>query len=142
MNREVRMASAVSNKDVLLSIYAHRVRDDLEGTLDGFTEDVAFEFNGRGAGVASLASPAHGRAALRPIMRDLIENYHLTNWRVVSLLAEGDQVALHWRATVSFSATGKSAEFDVFDLATFRDGKISALHQTTDTAMIVAMRAG
>jgi ketosteroid isomerase-like protein len=140
-SREDQMTSAALYKDSLMSTYAARVRDDLEGTLAAFADDVAFEFNGRGVGVSSLASPIHGKDALRPAMREFIESFKFSDWRAVSFLADGDKAALHWRATVTFPASGKSAEFDVFDFMTFRDGKISAFHQTTDTALLMAMAA-
>jgi ketosteroid isomerase-like protein len=140
-NREVRMTSAASHKESLISTYAARARNDLEGTLAAFADDVVYEFNGRGMGVPSLASPVQGKIAFRSVMRELIANYHLSNWRVVSFLADGDKAALHWRGLVTFPANGKSAEFDVFDLVTFHDGKITAFHQNTDTALLVAMSA-
>jgi len=135
------MTSAASCKESLMSTYAARVRGDLEGTLAAFANDVVFEFNGRGVGAPSLASPIHGKDALRPVMREFIESFKFSDWRAVSFLTDGDKAALHWRATVTFSASGKSAEFDVFDLITFRDGKMSAFHQTTDTALLMAMVA-
>jgi ketosteroid isomerase-like protein len=58
---------------------------------------------------------------------------------VISLLVDREQALLHWRALVTVTAIGQAAEFDVFDLVTFRDGKIAAFHQSTDTAMIVSM---
>jgi ketosteroid isomerase-like protein len=135
------MTSVALFKDSLMSTYEARARDDLEGTLAAFADDVVFEINGRGTGVPSLASPIRGKDALRPVMRELIESYKLSNWRAVSFLADGNKAALHWRALVTFPNSGKSAEFDVFDLITFREGKISTFHQGTDTAMIVAMAA-
>jgi ketosteroid isomerase-like protein len=74
-------------------------------------------------------------------MRELVKNFHFSDWHAISLLVDGEQALLHWRALVTFAANGKAAEFDVFDLMTFRDGKIATLHQTTDTAMIVTMSA-
>jgi ketosteroid isomerase-like protein len=140
-SREVRMTSAALFKDRLMSTYEARARDDLEGTLAAFADDVVFEINGRGTGLPSLASQIHGKDALRPVMRKLIESYKLSNWRAVSFLADGNKAALHWRALVTFPASGKSAEFDVFDLMTFHDEKISTFHQTTDTALLMAMAA-
>jgi ketosteroid isomerase-like protein len=71
-------------------------------------------------------------------MQGLIDNFRFSNWRQVSLIVDGEEVAHHWRATVATPA-GKSAEFDVFDLMTIREGKIAIFRQSTDTAMIVAL---
>ncbi|HEY4927069.1 MAG TPA: nuclear transport factor 2 family protein [Roseiarcus sp.] len=132
----------MTNRDVIgelvRSVYAARVRGDVEGTLAGFTDDVIFEINGRGIGQPNLGGPIEGKAALRPVMQGLIHDFRFSNWRQVSLIVDGDEVAHHWRATVATPA-GKSAEFDVFDFMTIREGKIATFRQSTDTAMIVAL---
>ena len=135
------MTSKLSIQETLMSTYAARVRGDLDGTLAAFTDDTIFEFNGRGTGVQSLSEPVHGKAALRPVMRELIENYRFGDWRVISLIVDGEQALLHWRALVTVTANGKAAEFDVLDEMKFRDGKIATFHQSTDTAAIMAMIA-
>jgi ketosteroid isomerase-like protein len=135
------MTSAASMKDLLLSSYQARVRGDVEGTLAAFAENVEFEFNARDTGSPALDSPIKGKSALRPVMQDLIDNFRFTNWRVISLLAEDDKAALHWRAMVTVTSNGKAAEFDVVDMVTFRDGKFATFRQSTDTAAIKAMIA-
>jgi len=40
---------------------------------------------------------------------------------------------------VTFTQNGRSEKFDVFDLLTFRDGKIVYFRQSTDTAKIREM---
>jgi ketosteroid isomerase-like protein len=56
----------MTNRDVIgelvRSVYAARVRGDVEGTLAGFTNDVIFEFNGRGIGQPNLG----GRSKAKP----------------------------------------------------------------------------
>jgi ketosteroid isomerase-like protein len=135
------MTSKSSIEELLRSTYAARVRGDLDGTMAAFADDVVYEFNGRGTGVPSLSSQVHGKAALRPVMQELIHNFRFSDWRLVSLLVDGDQASLHWRALVTFPHGGKSAEFNVFDLITFRNGKFVKFHQSTDTALVVAMTA-
>src|SRR5271156_6115287 len=83
---EDQMTSAASCKESLMSTYAARVRGDLEGTLAAFANDVVFEFNGRGVGAPSLASPIHGKDALRPVMREFIESFKFSDWRAGSFL--------------------------------------------------------
>jgi ketosteroid isomerase-like protein len=141
IRREVRMTSAASMKDILLSTYQARVSGDVEGTLAAFADDVEFVFNARDTGSAALDSPVKGKAALRPVMQSLIDNFHITDWKAISLLAEGDKASLHWRALVTFTSSGKAAEFDVFDLVTFREGKFAVFRQSTDTAKIKALLA-
>jgi ketosteroid isomerase-like protein len=132
----------MTNRDVIgeliRSLYAARVRGDVEETLAVFTNDVIFEFNGRGIRRPDMAGPVEGKTALRPVMQGLIDAFRFSNWRQVSLIVDGERVAHHWRATVATPA-GKSADFDVFDLITIREGKIASLHQSTDTATVVAL---
>jgi ketosteroid isomerase-like protein len=132
------MASREGIREFVRSTYATRAQGDVEGVLAAFTDDAIFEFNGRGVGLPNLAGAILGKTALRPVMQGLIHDFRLTDWRDVSLIVDGDQVALHWRATATTPA-GKSAEFDVFDLMTLREGKIASLRQSTDTAMIVSL---
>jgi ketosteroid isomerase-like protein len=58
--------------------------------MAAFADDVVYEFNGRGTGVPGLSSPVHGKSALRPVMQELIQNFRFSDWRVVSLLVDGD----------------------------------------------------
>jgi ketosteroid isomerase-like protein len=132
------MTSREVIEDLVRSTYAARVQGDVEGVLAAFTDDAIFEFNGRGIGLPNMAGPIEGKTALRPVMQGLVHDFRLSDWREVSLIVEGEQLALHWRATAATPA-GKSAEFDVFDLMTMREGKIASLRQSTDTAMIVSL---
>jgi ketosteroid isomerase-like protein len=111
----------------------------VEGALAAFAEDVYFEINGRGTGMPTLASPVQGKAALRPVMQQLVENFRFSDWRMISLLVDGEQAMHHWRALVTITPTGKAAKFDVFDVVTFRDGKYAEFRPSTDTAMIMSM---
>jgi ketosteroid isomerase-like protein len=127
-------------KAIVRSAYQSRIRGDLEGTLAGFADDAVFEFNGRGTGLPGMTAPVVGIAALRPVMQGLIAAFRFTDWEEVSLIVDGDEAVLYWRATVT-APNGRSARFDVVDLMTFRDGKIKTLHQHTDTAAVVSVVA-
>jgi ketosteroid isomerase-like protein len=135
------MTSKSAIEETLRSTYAARVRGDVEGTLAAFADDTVFEINGRGTGMPALASPVQGKAALRPVMQQLVENFRFSDWRMISLLVDGEQAMHHWRALVTFTPTGKAAEFDVFDSITFRNGKYATFRQSTDTALIMSMTA-
>ena len=133
------MTSKSSIEELLKSAYDARVRGDLEGTLAYFADDAVMEVNARGIGVPELASPLNGKAAIRPVLQQLMRDFRFTDWRTVALLVDGERALLHWKGTVTFVPNGKAATFDVFDLITLRDGKIVSLHQSTDTAMMAAL---
>jgi len=98
-----------------------------------------FDFNGEGVGLPNMGTAVRGKPAIRLLMTEFIDSFRMSDWEEVSLVVEGDKAALHWRGTVTFTQNGRSEKFDVFDLLTFRDGKIVYSRQSTDTAKIRAM---
>ena len=135
------MTSRGQIEDMIRALWAARLRGDLEGTLKDVAEDGAFSLNARGVGEKSMSEPARGKAAIRPVLRLLIESWRFEDWKQVSLLVDGEKALLHWTAHVVCVPTGKSENFDVFDLITFRDGKIVDYHQSTDTALLASLAA-
>jgi ketosteroid isomerase-like protein len=135
------MTSGEQMKNLIRSTYASRVRGDVDGTADALADDATFELNGRGAKLPGMGGPVKGKASIRSLFADLIANFEFKDWQEISLIAEGDKAALHWRATVTYAPNGRSETFDVVDFITFRNGKIVDFRQNTDSAMILAMTA-
>ncbi len=135
------MTSRSQIENTIRSAYAARVRGDLEGTLSGFADEAVFSLNGRGTGQPVLSAPSVGKAAIRPVFKELIETWRFDDWTERSLLVDGEKALLHWTARVTCVPTNKSENFDVFDLVTFRDGKIVDFRQTTDTALVMSLAA-
>jgi ketosteroid isomerase-like protein len=123
------------------SLYAARVKGDLEGTLRDLAEDFVFRFNGRGTGVEAFSGPCTGKAAFRPLLQEFIKNFWFEDWEECSLLVDGEKALLHWKARVTYTPTSKSEEIDTFDIVTFRDGKIVDFYQCTDTALVLSLAA-
>ena len=133
------MTDSETIRKIVRSTYEARSRGDLDETMASFADDVVFEFYGQGTDLPSMASEARGKAAVQRIIKELIDNFRLSDWQEVSLVVEGSKAALHWRANVTFTQNGRSEKFDVFDFLTFRDGKIVDFRQGTDTAKVRAM---
>jgi ketosteroid isomerase-like protein len=133
------MTSRSQIEATIKSAYAARLKGDLEGTLKDFAEDCVFRLHGRGTGVPALSKPAVGKAEIRPVMRELIDMWRFDNLTQVSLLIDGEKAMLHSHARVTCIPTKKSDDFDVFDLITFRDGKIVDFRQSTDTALVMKL---
>ncbi|WP_158554773.1 nuclear transport factor 2 family protein [Methylovirgula sp. 4M-Z18] len=131
--------SREDHKQIIRSVYAARVADDIAGVADHLCDDVAFEIHGAGTGLPGMSGPVSGKAAVEPLIAELIRGFHFSDWQEISLIAEGDHAALHWRAKVTCSTNGKSNTFDVFDFFSFRDNKIRELRQFTDTAKLMQM---
>jgi len=125
------------HKQVIRAAYAARVAGDIAGVADHLCDDAVFEFHGAGTGLPGMRGPVSGKAAVEALISELIRNFHFSDWQEISLIAEGDNAALHWRAKVTLSANGKSDMFDVFDFFSFRDNKIRELRQFTDTAKLM-----
>jgi ketosteroid isomerase-like protein len=126
-------------EDTIKSAYAARVRGDVDGVMSAFAPDAVFEFNGRGTGLQAMSSPCCDTDALRATMQAFIDAFRIEDWTEISLLIDGEKASLHWRARVTNTKTGKADAFDVFDLLTFRDGKIANFLQSTDTALVMAL---
>ena len=133
------MTDANTIREAIRSTYRARVQGDLEGTVALFADDAVFDFNGEGVGLPNMGTAVRGKPAIRLLMTEFIDSFRMSDWEEVSLVVEGDKAALHWRVTVTFTQNGRSEKFDVFDLLTFRDGKIVYFRQSTDTAKIREM---
>ena len=131
------MTSRAQIEDTIRSLWAARVRGDLEGTLKDVAENAAFSVNARGTGEASLSGRTTGKAAIRPVLRQLIETWRFDDWKQVSLLIDGEKALLHWTARVTCVPTGKSENFDVFDLITFQDDKIVDCSTAAEAARLL-----
>jgi ketosteroid isomerase-like protein len=121
------------------SLYAARVRGDLDGTMKDVAEDAVFSLNGRGTGVPAMSQDCCGKAAVREAVGQLIDAWRFDDWKETSLLIDGDRLALHWTTHVTFAPTGRSATLEAVDMITFRDGRIVDFRQSTDTAMLMSL---
>ena len=133
------MTSRAHMEQAVRSLYAARVRGDLDGTMKDLAEDAVFSLNGRGTGVPAMSQDCCGKTAVRESVGQLIGNWRFDDWKETSLLIDGNKMALHWTAHVTFVPTGKSATLETVDMITFRDGKIVDFRQSTDTAMLMSL---
>jgi ketosteroid isomerase-like protein len=121
------------------SLYAARIRGDLDGTLKDVAEDAVFSLNGRGTGVPAMSKDCCGKPEVRESVEQLIGAWRFDDWKETALLIDGNRVALQWAARVTFAPTSKSATVEAVDMITFRDGKIVEFRQSTDTAMLMSL---
>jgi ketosteroid isomerase-like protein len=133
------MTSRTDIEKTVRSVYAARVSGDLDGVMTGIADNSRFALNGRGTGVPALAAASKGKADIRKMMKELIDTWRFDEWKELSLLVDGEKACLHWRARITCVPTGKSEDFEVLDIITFRDGKIVDFHQATDTAMVMKL---
>lgn len=122
--------------------YLARAAGDVDGVLDGFTEDASLLVNAAGVGATAMEQRLSGRPALRAAVENFVENFRFDDFTELALIVEGDRGACHWRANVVCKPTGRSAVLDAVDMMTFRDGRISDLLQNTDTATLKSLIFG
>lgn len=133
------MTSRAHIEDTIRSLYAARCCGDLDGVMKGIADDAVFALNGRGTGVPAMATASQGTGEIRPMLQELIQTWRFDDWKELALLVDGEKALLHWTARVTCIPTGKIEQFEVFDLVTFRDGKIVDHRQATDTAMVMSL---
>ena len=119
---------------ILRAAYAARVEGDLDGTLRAFADGVHFSLAGSAA-ASPVPVGATGIAAVRELMRRLVESFRFHDARMVDLVVEGEKAAVHWHVRVSAASGGDPVETDLMDPVEFRDGKIVSLRQFADTAL-------
>jgi ketosteroid isomerase-like protein len=133
------MTSRAQMEQAVRSLYAARVRGDLEESVKDLADDAVFSLNGRGTGVPAMSQDCCGRTAVRDAVGQLIDSWRFEDWKEASLLVDGNKMAVHWTARATFVPTGKSETLDVVDIITFRDDKIVEFRQSTDTAMLMSL---
>jgi ketosteroid isomerase-like protein len=118
---------------VIDAAYAARIRGENETIAAMCAPDAQFEL----AGEKSLLEgfPA-GPAAFGAAVTQLIDLVQFRSVARVSAVVEGRRAAVHWRATICVAGRPpvETYLFDLWDVT--EDGKIAALVQFSDTALI------
>ena len=131
------MAGRKAMEKIVRALYAARKRGD----FDAMTEMCAPGCSLHVAGAPEFcpaAGTAKGRAALRKRFAEL-RAFEFSSHKMLSIIADGNRVAVHWRTKVTFRPTGKSAVSEFCDLWTIRNGKIASAVQFIDTALVAHM---
>jgi ketosteroid isomerase-like protein len=121
--------------------YAARQRGDVEAICALFAEHPHFEMAG-----ASEASPVALRATdqggFRAALAGLMDAFEFLDYEILSIVIDGSKAAVHWRARVRATATGREAVTELLDIVAFENGKIASFKQFCDTALAAKMMAG
>jgi ketosteroid isomerase-like protein len=110
---------------LLRELYGARARGDLDGVCRIFSEDAKFQIAG-----ASHANPvtitAVGINEVRSWLAVLIKAFQLTDETILSMIIDGPQAAVHWRAKIYSRITGATVSTELVDLVQVRDGRIAS----------------
>ncbi|MGW9330921.1 nuclear transport factor 2 family protein [Bosea sp. NPDC055594] len=126
--------------ELIRSAYAARHRGDLDELMGYFHEQCSYRLAG-GPTASDVFVQPQGHAAVRAQMAALIATYVFSNIEELALMVDGDRATLHWRADVRCLPSGRSGSFEVIDLFTFADGKLTSVTQFTDTAGVARLSA-
>jgi ketosteroid isomerase-like protein len=110
---------------LLHGLYAARVKGDLSGVLDAFGPHAKFEILG-----ASNATPisviALGIDEFRPWLTLMMKTFRVTDHVTLSMLMDGENAAVHWRARVGSKITGAAVLTEFVDLIRIEGGRIAS----------------
>jgi ketosteroid isomerase-like protein len=110
---------------LLRELYGARARGDLGGVCRTFSNDAKFQIAG-----ASHASPiaitAVGINEIRSWLALLIKTFQLRDQTILSIIIDGAQAAVHWRARIYSRITGATVLTELVDLVQVRDGRIAS----------------
>ena len=109
---------------------------DVEGALERCTDDIEFLVNAP-IDILPHLGPRHGKAAVREMWTTIHARYSDMRYEVPIMVAEGNKVATHIRASSNKRSNARVVQFDVAVFYTLRDGKISQIRQIIDTFDLV-----
>jgi len=108
---------------LLRQLHEARMEGDLPGLLSTFADDVRFRIAGASDG-KPIAINVRGVAQVRSWMAVMVKSFSLTDYRLLSLLVDGDQAAAYWQVTTQSRITGLDVPTELVDLLEVKDGKI------------------
>jgi ketosteroid isomerase-like protein len=95
---------------------------------------------------SSEASPVALRVTdqggFRSALAGLMEAFEFLDYEILSMVIDGAKAAVHWRARVRATASGREAVTELLDIVTFENGKIASFKQFCDTALAAKMMGG
>lgn len=119
------MTGRAEIETLLRNFYAARVRGDLRQVVDTFAPGAKFEISGP-SDAASISAIAVGVDEFSPLLAAMIKTFTLTDYAIISILIDGENAAVHWRAKVRSNVTGKTAMTEFVDLVHIRNWRIES----------------
>jgi ketosteroid isomerase-like protein len=121
-------------EELVKAVYGARSKGDVNELMKLTDPDIVLEILGSNEH-SKVAVAIKGADTVRHTLSVLIENFEFSNFEILTLLVEGDNIAFHWRAHIRNPKTGKAAESQVMDFWTVKDGKVASIRQAIDTAL-------
>jgi ketosteroid isomerase-like protein len=118
------MANRVEIETIFRELHAARVAGDLDGVCRNFAADGAFQIAGASDG-KPIAITAASLREFRPWLAMMVKAFRLQDYKLLSLLVDGEKAAAHWRVRIDSKITGKSVPTELVDLIEVRGGRIA-----------------
>ena len=119
------MTSRLEVDTLLRELYAARVRGDLEGVCRLFSDDARFEIASASNG-NPIAVDSKGADEFRPLLKLLCRTFRVTDQAILSMIIDGPNVAVHWRANIYSRITGNTVPTEFIDIVEVHSGHISS----------------
>jgi ketosteroid isomerase-like protein len=119
------MTDRVETERLLRQMYAARLRGDLDGVCDSFQPDATFQISGASFGTPMVMS-ANGIDQFRPLLAIMVKTLPHSDQKILSMLIDGANAAVHWRVKIFSRITGTSALTELMDMIEIRDGRIQS----------------
>jgi ketosteroid isomerase-like protein len=110
---------------LLRELYAARVRGDLAGVCAKFSEHAKFQIAGASHG-SPISIAARGAVEIRPLLALMIRTFQIRNQTILSMIIDGTNAAVHWRATIHSRITGTAVLTELVDLVQIENGRIAS----------------
>ena len=104
-------------EELVKGVYGARVKGDVNEVMKFTDPDIVLEIIGSNEH-SKVAVAIKGADTVRHTLSVLSENFEFSNFEILMMLVEGDNIAFHWRAHIRNPKTGKAAESEVLDFWT------------------------
>jgi ketosteroid isomerase-like protein len=119
------MTDRVTINRVLRELYDARARGNLVDLCGKFDSDAKFRVAGASRS-GPIAIVAVGAEELRSWLALLIKSYRLDELSLLSILIDGQNAAVHWKARIYSRVTGVTTQTELADLIEFREDRIAS----------------
>ena len=119
------MTSRSEIEALLRRLYAARVRGDLAEVLQLFSVAAKFEIASASHGNPTAVN-SQGTDELRPLLTLLIRAFRLSDHSILSLIIDGSNAAVRWRASVYSRITGVTVPTEFIDIVEVDSGRIAS----------------
>jgi ketosteroid isomerase-like protein len=105
-----------------------RVSGDLAGMCRLFADTGRFEIAGASAD-KPISIRANGLSEFKPWLAMMTKVFRLSDYHLISLIIEGQQAAVHWRANIFSKVTGVTVPTELVDLMELHEERIQTYNE-------------